>query len=250
MAEARRCRCWVRAVTSFVALLRGINVGGNNVIRMPDLAECLTDAGYGNVLTYMQSGNVLFSTDAGQQDLDDAIQRVLEDRFGAAIPVVTRSRDELAETIAKAPPDHGSAALRSEVIFVKRPLTAEAAYAALPGLREGVDTVALGPGVIYFSRVATRASKTRLTKLMVMPMFQQMTMRTWRTTTRLLALLENPKPTLRDNDPSSVRSSKTNVAAVDAGSSLNGSESRGEAMRQSMNEEPPENAEPLATAHR
>lgn len=181
-------------MTSFAALLRGVNVGGNNLIRMPDLVACLTDAGYDNVRTYLQSGNVLFSTDAAPQDLDRAVERVLEDRFGASIPVVTRSRDELAETIAKAPPDHGSAALRSEVIFVKRPLTAEAAYATLPELREGVDSVALGPGVIYFSRVAAQASKTRITKLMVMPIFQQMTMRTWRTTTRLLTLLDSPRP--------------------------------------------------------
>lgn len=174
----------------FVALLRGINVGGNNVIRMPDLAACLVDAGYDDVRTHLQSGNVLFSSKAAQRDLEGAVERVLEARFGAAIPVVTRSRDELAETIAKAPPDHGSAELRSEVIFVKRPLTAEAAYAALPELREGVDSAALGPGVIYFSRVAALASKTRLTKLMVMPMFQQMTMRSWRTTTRLMALLD------------------------------------------------------------
>lgn len=179
-------------MTSFVALLRGINVGGNNVIRMTDLAACLSDAGYRDVRTYLQSGNVLFSTDAAGRDLDGAVERVLEGRFRVAIPVVIRSHDELAETIAKAPPDHGSAELRSEVIFVKQPLTAEAAYAALPELREGVDSVALGPGVIYFSRVAARASKTRLTKLMVMPIFQQMTIRSWRTTTRLLALFDNP----------------------------------------------------------
>jgi uncharacterized protein (DUF1697 family) len=173
-------------------LLRGINVGGNNLIRMPELIACLADAGYADVRTHLQSGNVLFATDAAQRGLELAVERVLEDRFGATIPVVIRSRDELADTVAQAPPDHGSAELRSEVIFVKRPLTAEAAFAALPELREGVDSVALGPGVIYFSRVKARATKTRLTKLMVMPIFQQMTMRSWRTTTRLLALLGKP----------------------------------------------------------
>ena len=47
--------------SSFVALLRGINVGGKNLIRMPDLAECFRNAGYGDVRTYLQSGNVLFT---------------------------------------------------------------------------------------------------------------------------------------------------------------------------------------------
>jgi uncharacterized protein (DUF1697 family) len=62
--------------------------------------------------------------------------------------------------------------------------------AQLPELRESVDAVAPGPGAIYFSRVAARATKTRITRLMAMPLFQQMTMRSWRTTTRLLELLE------------------------------------------------------------
>ena len=60
----------------------------------------------------------------------------------------------------------------------------------MPELREGVDSVAPGPGAIYFSRVAAQATKTRITRLMSMPVFQQMTVRSWRTTTRLLELLD------------------------------------------------------------
>ena len=50
-------------MSSLVALLRGINVGGKNLVRMPDLVACFCDAGYRNVHTYIQSGNVLFTTD-------------------------------------------------------------------------------------------------------------------------------------------------------------------------------------------
>jgi len=176
---------------SFVALLRGINVGGNNLIRMPDLAACFRDAGFGDVRTYIQSGNILFTAHhpAGPE-LEREIERMLEERFGMPILVVVRSRDELAETISAAPATHGSDDLRSDVIFLKHPLTAEDAHAELPELREGVDSVALGPGAIYFSRVAAQASRTRLTRLMVMPIYRQMTVRNWRTTTRLLELLD------------------------------------------------------------
>lgn len=73
---------------SSVALVRGINVGGNNLIRMPDLVECFRDAGYGNVRTYVQSGNVLFAPDhAGGPELEDALERMLEERFN--IPEMT-----------------------------------------------------------------------------------------------------------------------------------------------------------------
>lgn len=178
-------------MSSFVALLRGINVGGKNLVRMPDLVACFCDAGYRNVRTYIQSGNVLFTTDRpGGPELEAVLERMLEERFAIPILVVVRSREELAATIAAAPANHGSDVLRSEVFFFKHQLTAEATYADLPELREGVDSVALGPGAIYFSRLAAQASKTRITRLMGMPIFQQMTVRNWRTTTRLLEMLD------------------------------------------------------------
>jgi len=176
---------------SSVALLRGLNVGGKNLIRMPDLAACFRDAGYRDVRTYIQSGNVLFTADrAAGPELEDAVERMLEERFEIPILVVVRSRDELAATIAAAPENHGSEELRSDVFFLKHPLTAEAAYAELPELREGVDSVAIGPGAIYFPRVAAQASKTRITLLMSMPVFGQMTVLSWRTTTRVFEMLE------------------------------------------------------------
>lgn len=177
-------------MASFVALLRGINVGGKNLIGMPALADCFRSAGYEDVRTYLQSGNVLFTAHPGHgEDLEEALERRLRERFDMAIPVIVRSRDQFAATIAAAPPDHGSKQLRSEVFFLKHPLTAEEVLAQLPELREGVDSVAPGPGAVYFSRLAALATKTRITRLMTMPVFQQMTVRSWRTSTRLLELL-------------------------------------------------------------
>jgi uncharacterized protein (DUF1697 family) len=176
---------------SSVALLRGINVGGKNLISMADLAACFRDAGYQDVRTYIQSGNVVFTADpATGREVEDAVERMLEKRFEIPILVVIRSRDELAATIAGAPANHGSDELRSDVFFLKDPRTAEAAFAALPELREGVDSVALGPGAIYFSRLAAQATKTRMTRLIGTPIYRQLTVRNWRTTTRLLQLLD------------------------------------------------------------
>jgi uncharacterized protein (DUF1697 family) len=157
---------------------------------MPELAASFSDAGYRDVQTYAQSGNVVFTTDnpTGPK-LEEAIERTLEARFGIQILVVVRTREEFAATIAAAPPDHGSKQLRSEVFFLKHPSAAAAIYGDLPELREGVDSVALGPGAIYFSRVAAHATKTRITRLMSMPVFREMTVRSWSTSTRLLAML-------------------------------------------------------------
>ncbi len=177
--------------TPCVALLRGINVGGKNLIGMADLADCFRDAGYQEVRTYSQSGNVLFTADrTGGPELEDEAERMLESRFGIPVLVVVRSRDELAATIAAAPPGHGSDTLRSEVFYLKHPLTAEEAYAEVPELREGVDSIAPGPGALYFSRLAAQARKTRITRFMGLPVFQRMTVRSWGTSTRLLELLD------------------------------------------------------------
>ncbi|WP_136708286.1 DUF1697 domain-containing protein [Agromyces sp. H66] len=177
-------------MTAYVALLRGINVGGKNPIGMQDLAECFRAAGYEEVRTHLQSGNVLFSSSRRSgSDVEETIERMLRQRFDIPIPAIVRSRDELDATVASAPADHGSAELRSDVFFLKHPLTADVVMAQMPDLRAGVDAIVPGPGALYFSRVAAQAGKTRITRLMAMPVFQQMTVRTWRTTTRLLGVL-------------------------------------------------------------
>ncbi len=179
-------------MSSSVALLRGINVGGKNLIRMPALVECFSEAGYGPVKTVLQSGNILFTArPPSGLGLEAALERVLVERFEVPIMAVVRSRAEWAATIAAAPPDHGSKKLRSDVFFLKHPLTAGAVLEQMPELREGVDAVAAGPGAVYFSRVAAQATKTRITRFMSMPVFQQITVRSWGTTIRVMDLLQS-----------------------------------------------------------
>jgi uncharacterized protein (DUF1697 family) len=180
-------------MTSYVALLRGINVGGKNLVAMREVAAAFRDAGYGNVRTHGQSGNVLFETDhGGGLELETSIETFLHQRCALPMLVVVRSREELAATVAAAPPNHGSDLLRSDVFFLKSPLTAHIVFAKLPELRQGVDSMSPGPGVLYFSRVAAQATKTRVQRVFAMPEFQQMTVRTWKVTTRLLTMLDEP----------------------------------------------------------
>lgn len=88
-----------------VALLRGINVGKHAWIRMDDLRACFTDAGLVEVSTYINSGNVLFSSDLGLPELQDRLVRQLEARFGFRIDVLIRTKEEmmaLAEELPEA----------------------------------------------------------------------------------------------------------------------------------------------------
>lgn len=66
----------------YIALLRGINVGGNNIIKMAELRECITGLGFKNVRTYIQSGNILFeTTEQDSQVLETHIQRQSPSNF-------------------------------------------------------------------------------------------------------------------------------------------------------------------------
>jgi len=88
-------------MASHVALLRGINVGGRNKVPMAELREVVTALGHTGVTTYIQSGNVLFTTaDTDTAKLAAALETAIEDRFGLWSSLVVLSRDELAEVLA------------------------------------------------------------------------------------------------------------------------------------------------------
>lgn len=177
----------------YVALLRGINVGGRNLIPMADLRATVETLGATDVSTYIQSGNVLF--DGGSDapaTWTDRLEAALSARFGYAASVILRSHHELRRVVDGAPPDFGREPerYREDVLFLKAPLDAATALAQVP-TREGVDRVVAGEGVLYFSRLAERAAQSRMSRIVGLPIYRQMTIRNWRTTTTLLRLLDD-----------------------------------------------------------
>jgi uncharacterized protein (DUF1697 family) len=179
-------------MNQFVALLRGINVGGKNLIKMTDLKACFEALGFTNVLTYIQSGNVLFSAhQSGQARLTSQIEDALSKTFNYTSRVVLRSEKEMKAVVAGAPKGFGSepAAYRYDVIFLKDPLTAAEAMQSV-STKEGVDQAFAGDGVLYFSRLISKATQSHLSRIVSMPVYQSMTIRNWNTTTKLLALIQ------------------------------------------------------------
>ncbi|MDQ1740122.1 MAG: hypothetical protein QOE53_1774 [Pseudonocardiales bacterium] len=91
-------------MTRWVALLAGINVGGKTTVPMAELRTVFADLGYRQVQTYIQSGNVLFDEETGDEDqLTAAIRPALSAAFGWDIPVLLRTRAELAAVLAGNP---------------------------------------------------------------------------------------------------------------------------------------------------
>jgi uncharacterized protein (DUF1697 family) len=177
----------------YLALLRGINVGGGNLIKMSALKACLEAAGFDRVATYIQSGNVLFeSPKTHSATLARRLEKILSETFKPySARVVVCAQTDLRKIVGSAPSGFGRKpeAYRYDVIYLMDPLTPAEAIKSVP-TRAGVDTAHTGPGVLYFSRLIARASQSRLARIVRLPIYQQMTIRNWKTTTRLLAIME------------------------------------------------------------
>ena len=144
-----------------LALLRGINVGGNNIIKMVDLKQCFEEMGFTNVVTYIQSGNVIFqSKEHDLQDLTEKIEKGLSKKFNYSARAVVVSQAILEEAIDQAPKGFGEEPenYRYDVIFLKPPMTAREAIKSVR-TKEEIDTAIAGKNVLYFARLLARATQ-------------------------------------------------------------------------------------------
>ena len=180
------------APTRYVALLRGINVGGRNRITMADLRALFDHAGFGDVATYIQSGNVLFSSERARDTLESDIEALLAERLESPPVVVVRSHRQMRSIVAGAPAEYTAREQdhHRDVVFVKAPLTAGQAMGVV-ALREGVDDAWPGPDVVYFSRLSAQRTRSKMNRIVGTPEYRLMTIRNWATTTRLLTMLDD-----------------------------------------------------------
>jgi uncharacterized protein (DUF1697 family) len=90
-------------VARHVILLRGINIGSRNRISMPQLREALEEAGFEDVRTHLQSGNVVLTSTAKPESVARKCEKLIAERFGLEIPVVLRTRADLAGIVKRNP---------------------------------------------------------------------------------------------------------------------------------------------------
>jgi uncharacterized protein (DUF1697 family) len=88
---------------TWVAFLRGINVGGNTMVSMKDLASMCTHIGFEHVRTYLNSGNIIFSSPLTEKELQQALEKELSARTGKEIGVVIRSSEDLEQIVKDNP---------------------------------------------------------------------------------------------------------------------------------------------------
>lgn len=102
-------------MTIFIALLRGINVGGHHKIKMADLKSLLESMGLHKVKTYIQSGNVLFEAEEEEAQLTKRMEEKLNHTFGFPVPVVLRTAEELRQITLDCP--YSSDTLKEGKVF-------------------------------------------------------------------------------------------------------------------------------------
>ena len=178
-------------VKIFVALLRGVNVGGKNMIRMSALRESFEGMGFGDVATYINSGNIIFKAQEGDaRKLERSIERMLSGEYELECKVVVRSLSAMAELVQSLPETwDGDGGWKYNVIFLRHSIDSEE---ILDGLKPGGDfeQIAYRPGTLLWSARISDLSRTSMHKLPSQKLFQEMTVRNTNTTRKLYELMK------------------------------------------------------------
>ncbi len=178
--------------TRFIALLRGVNVGGNNIIAKGDLKRCFEDLGFQNVRTYIQSGNILFrSRMRSVPKLTAAIEHGLTDRFSYDARAVVMSHEQYDSAVDAAPLRWGRTTThKHNALFTLGDLAPADVLEQLPAPKARLETISTGPGVIFWSASKKDLGKTTIMKLAKSPLYRQLTVRNQNTVFKLRELLE------------------------------------------------------------
>jgi uncharacterized protein (DUF1697 family) len=177
------------ADATLIALLRGINVGGNNKLPMAGLATLFREAGCSDVRTYIQSGNVICKAGTHVADgLDARIAGAIEERFGLRVPVVLLTADEVAEAVRGNPFIAESGDERAlHVAFLAHAPDAQS-VAKLDPMRSPPDRFAVRGRAVYL-HLPNGVARTRLTNAYLDSTLRTVsTLRNWRTVLTLLEM--------------------------------------------------------------
>ena len=178
--------------TSYLVLLRGINVGGRNRVPMAQLRTTLDELGFTDVSTYIASGNVLLRSEQTAATIKERIEAALPEAFALdseLVAVLVLSLAQVRAVVERKPDGFGERpeTYHSDAVFLME-IDAAAAMTAFDP-RPGVDRVWPGDGVVYSQRLSAERTRSRLGKIVASPLYKSMTIRSWQTTVALLELL-------------------------------------------------------------
>jgi len=175
----------------YVALLRGINVGGNSKVEMKRLKEVFEAVEMKDVRTYINSGNVLFSyNETGVVLLAHKLEKAIENEFGFMVPTIVKTHEALRTTVGAIKDEWlNNKEMKCDVVFLWDGLTTDALISQLKP-RDGIDEVVSMPGAIIWKINREHASRSGLMRIMGTPAYRQVTVRNCNTVRMLLTMLD------------------------------------------------------------
>jgi uncharacterized protein (DUF1697 family) len=171
---------------TYVAFLRGVNVGGRGIVSMPAIKEALVALGLSDVRTYINSGNVIFSTRASDtQRLTARIEKALEQHTGMAIKVLVMDHKTLKK-IVDAIPRHwvDDKTMRTYVLLLWKELDDRRILDRLP-VKPGVDELRYTPGAVVWRVDRENVGRSQMNRIVGTPLYKKITIRSANTMRKL-----------------------------------------------------------------
>lgn len=174
----------------FVALLRGINVGGKNMISMSALKESFEEMGFKDVTTYINSGNIIFrAKDGDVRKLEQKIERMLSQEYELERKVVVRDFDEIAKLIKSLPKSWKDERWSYNVVFLRDSIDSKEILDDVDA-KDGIEKVVYRPGTLLWATKTSDAKQSVWTRLPSKKVFQDMTVRNLNTTKKIYELMK------------------------------------------------------------
>ena len=189
-------------LTTYVALLRGINVGGNAMVSMKELKACFEELGFEDVVTYINSGNIIFKDK--RTDIPKLVQLIetgIKAHRRMDIRVIVRTKSEMSALCKKIPADWVTDGdMRTDVMFLWDAVDTPEAIATLRA-DPGVDRLVHVKGALIWNVTRKDYPKSKVPKMIGGTFYKNMTARNANTTRKLLELMSKEPTTTSEPRP-------------------------------------------------
>lgn len=161
----------------YIALLRGINVGGNHKVEMKGLKALFESEGFLNVSTYINSGNIIFESDDDQRNVTERVRALFCSHYDFEIPLLVKTESEMQSIALAIPTDwQNNDTHKTDVAYLFSEIDSEKTLDELPIKREFLD-IRYTPGAIFWNIDRDNYNKSHLNKLISHKLYKLMTVR-------------------------------------------------------------------------
>ena len=180
----------------YVLLLRGVNVGGKNKVVMSELKELLGREAFSDVDSYINSGNLFFSSDESVETIVLKVEKVLEENYEFVIPFTLLSKDDYLEEMAGLPKWWKDEFARKDILFFSRWTDTDEVVRFVEESEFYNERVYIGKCAVFWAKIdeAEYQKTTYHKKILKQPFYKTITIRNGKTFDKIAEILQTEKP--------------------------------------------------------